>query len=185
MKDKNNYDNSWMGGMFISFVVVCILLTVVFCMLVSCSTVKYVDRVEYRDSLVYQKEVKDSVVFIPLPLESNQVIVHMGDTSNLETSLAMSTSFVGSDGLLHHSLENKKDKFQVVVSIPSVTIRHGVESKQTHTITQYIEKPLSWWQKFRIEAFWWLLAGLVIALVGLVIALVWIFRKPIKTLLRI
>lgn len=38
-----------------------------------------------------------------------------------------------------------------------------------------VEKPLSWWQKARIGAFWWLL-------VGLVAALAWIFRKPLLSL---
>lgn len=38
-----------------------------------------------------------------------------------------------------------------------------------------VEKPLSWWQKARMGAFWWLLAGLV-ACLG------WIFRKPLLSL---
>ena len=41
-----------------------------------------------------------------------------------------------------------------------------------------VEKPLSWWQKFRLVAFWWLAAALGIALL-------YIFRKPILRLLKI
>lgn len=51
----------------------------------------------------------------------------------------------------------------------SVSIEHIKEVK--------VEKPLSWWQKARIGAFWWLL-------VGLVAALAWIFRKPLFSLIK-
>ena len=47
-----------------------------------------------------------------------------------------------------------------------------IKEAEIRTEIKEIEKPLSWWQKFRIEAFWWLLLG-VIAL------LVWTFRKLI------
>ena len=41
-----------------------------------------------------------------------------------------------------------------------------------------IEKPISGWKQTQIKAFWWL-AGALLA------ALVWIFRKPLRKLLRI
>lgn len=40
-----------------------------------------------------------------------------------------------------------------------------------------VEKPLTWWQKARISAFWWLLGGLLALLI-------YTFRKPILALLR-
>ena len=40
-----------------------------------------------------------------------------------------------------------------------------------------VEKPLSWWQKLRMRAFWWLLGGLILTL-G------WIFRKPLLVILK-
>jgi len=58
----------------------------------------------------------------------------------------------------------------------SITVR--VDSIAVESVKEVkVEKPLSWWQKFRIGAFWWLLAGLS----G---ALVWIFRKPILAFIK-
>ena len=52
------------------------------------------------------------------------------------------------------------------------------EVRDTAFVERKVEKPLSWWQKARIGAFWWLLGGLVLALC-------WIFRKPLLALLKI
>ena len=41
---------------------------------------------EYRDSTVW----RDTTIFVPVPLESDQAIVHIGDTSHRETSVAES-----------------------------------------------------------------------------------------------
>lgn len=58
----------------------------------------------------------------------------------------------------------------------SITVR--VDSVAVESIKEVkVEKPLSWWKKFRIGAFWWLLAGLAASLV-------WIFRKPILAFLK-
>ena len=64
-----------------------------------------------------------------------------------------------------------KDRWRdsITVRVDSVTVQEIKEVK--------VEKPLSWWQKFRMGAFWWLLAGLAASLV-------WIFRKPILALLK-
>lgn len=132
--------------------------------------------IEYRDSTIYKETVKDSLIFVPIPLGKDQAIVHLGDTSRLETSVARSVAYVGSDGLLHHSLENKSDeKLPVVVPIKSVEIFSGVSHKEAHTITQYVEveKSLSWWQKFRQGAFWWLI---LLCLVG--------FRREIFAIVK-
>lgn len=52
------------------------------------------------------------------------------------------------------------------------------EVRDTAFVERKVEKPLSRWQKARIGAFWWLLGGLVLALC-------WIFRKPLLALLKI
>ena len=57
----------------------------------------------------------------------------------------------------------KVDTF-VRVRVDSVAVERIKEVK--------VEKPLSWWQKFRIGAFWWLIGALAAALI-------WIFRKLI------
>lgn len=131
--------------------------------------------VEYRDSLVY----RDSIISVPIPLGSDQAIVHIGDTSHRETSLAESDAWVGADGFLHHNLRNKHGNIDIHVPVPEhwIVDKAHKEKATTLTNTVYVEKPLSRWQQFRLRMFWWLLAGCTALLV-------WIFRKPLVALIR-
>ena len=134
------------------------------------------EKIVYRDSTVY----RDTTLYIPIPLEKDQAIVHVGDTSRRETSIARSEAWVDTTGFLHHKLENKAGNFRVVVYIPSHYIQNEITKEKAEYLTkiEYREKPLSWWKSFKIKAFWWLL-GSVIAL------LIWIFRKPLLKLLAL
>lgn len=58
----------------------------------------------------------------------------------------------------------------VKVMVDSVAVERIKEVK--------VEKPLSWWQRAKIGAFWWLVAILLIGVV-------WIFRKPILRFMKI
>ena len=127
-------------------------------------------KIEYRDSIAY----RDTLIKVPIPLEKDQAIVQLGDTSKLETSVAQSVAYVDSTGRLHHTLENKKGSLSSVVKIPeqyhfSVSV---TTTKETITKVEYKDKPLNWWQKFRIGAFWWLFGAVVLLLL-------WTFRKLI------
>ena len=52
-------------------------------------------------------------------------------------------------------------------------VRVRVDSVAVERIKEVkIEKPLSWWQKFRIGAFWWLLGAVALLLL-------WTFRKKL------
>jgi len=58
--------------------------------------------------------------------------------------------------------------------------RDSISVKEVHdttTVEKKVEKELTAGQKTKIGAFWWLVAGLVAALV-------WIFRKPILALIK-
>lgn len=116
---------------------------------------------EYRDSTVW----RDTTIFVPIPMESDQAIVHVGDTSHRETSVAESDAWVGSDGFLHHTLSNKPRKLPYQIPFPERYLMSSVQNtkEEAHVITKEIkvEKKLSMWQRFRIGAFWWLL-GLVL-----------------------
>lgn len=116
---------------------------------------------EYRDSTVW----RDTTIFVPVPLESDQAIVHIGDTSHRETSVAESDAWVGSDGFLHHNLRNKPVSLAQGVKLPDHFLVTDVKNtmEQAHVITREVkvEKKLNFWQRFRIGAFWWLL-GLVL-----------------------
>lgn len=111
-------------------------------------------RTEYRDRIV-----RDTVNY-EIPVEVEKVITR--DTvSHLENRLAASDAVV-SNGFLSHSLRTKAG---AVVKVPvEVVVRDTVvvqKAAEIRTETQYVEKSLNWWQKFRLGAFWWLLvAGL-------------------------
>lgn len=183
MEKKNNkYTKQWIIPTIILYaVVISVVLFAMCAFFSSCSpkiTPGHDDSVQHKDSTSVVVVTKDSLVYVPIPLEKDQVIVHPGDTSRLETSVAWSIAFVGGDGFLHHSLENKSDeKLPVVVPITSKTIYTGVTHNETHAITRTVEveKPLSWWQSLKIGAFPWLLAAVALLLL-------WTFRKQIVKL---
>lgn len=118
--------------------------------------------IEYRDRVIH-----DTTTFeIPVEVEK---IVTKDTISHLENQFAKSDAKV-SDGLLCHSLES----IPQVIKVPYEVHVTDTLYKESQVIEKEVdvEKPLSWWQKFRMTAFWWLL-GAVIA------ALLWIFRKVI------
>lgn len=123
--------------------------------------VRYVDKIR----------VKDSVVMVYLPAESakNEIKATINDTSHLETSIAMSDAWVDSIGRLHHTLSNKRDQLPVIV--PIVDRERVTESNTNQTLvrTKVVEKPLTWWQKFRMGAGDIALIALAIAIIVFVL----------------
>lgn len=149
----------------------------------SCSP-KIVEKVvtetitQYRDSTVW----RDTTVYVPIPLEAEQAIVHVGDTSHRETSVASSDAWIGADGFLHHDLRNKPVRIPFALKVPERFIMSEARSTQEHALIKTkevkVEKKLSWWQEFRLTVFPVLLLGLL-----------WAYRKQIiafvKTLLKL
>lgn len=129
---------------------------------------------EYRDSTAW----KDTTIYVPIPLEADQAIVHIGDTSHRETSVAASDAWIGADGFLHHDLRNKPARIAYALKLPERYLVTGV--KNTRERAEIIEKevkverPLNAWQRFKIGSFWWLL---VLAAVGWRKQLIWLIRK--------
>lgn len=174
----DNIDKSGKIWDIVRALLLCLAVAALLCWATSCSPKvapgsEYVKEVHDTTTLI-QTERYDSLIFVPIPLEKNQVIVSVGDTSRLGTSVAWSMAFVDRNGLLHHALENRSDKtLSVVVSIPSKTIWTNVNNskfEQLRPPVVYVEKPLSWWQKFRLNAFWPLITVLILLLA-------WTFRK--------
>ena len=116
--------------------------------------------IEYRDTTI-----RDTAYFeVPVEVEK---IVTRDTVSHLENSLAISDAMV-TDGFLHHSLKTKPQEIPVPVVIHvRDTIRQEAQIIEKEV---EVEKPLSWWQKFQIGAFWWLLGAVVLLLL-------WTFRK--------
>lgn len=166
-KNKNNFYGNWLLGAYIGVFLLVMLLSC----FNSCSpkiVYKTETKIEYRDRIVH-----DTATFeIPVEVEK---IVTKDTASHLENRYAKSDAVV-SDGLLSHSLESKPQYIKVPVEV-HVTDTLYKESQIIEKEVK-VEKPLTWWQKFRQGAFWWLLGGLVLALI-------WIFRKPILKLFRI
>ena len=183
MAPKNNnwhIDNSGMWRDVVATLIIVLAIAAVVCWATGCSTVKYVDRevekVVYRDSVAW----RDTTLYVPIPLGKDQAIVSTTDTSRLETSVAKSEAFVNGEGQICHTLENKRGSLEAVVKVPSKTVWIETTSETTHTVskTEYRDKPLSWWKKLKIDAFWPLC-------VAVLLLLVWTFRKLIIKLFAI
>ena len=167
----NNQDNSWIGCTAIAVVLFVVAVLGVLTMLAGCSPKVVVQKevvTEYRDRIVHDT----TTVEIPLKVEK---VVTRDTASHLENTYAKSDAVV-SDGFLSHSLESKPQIIRIPVEVHVTDTLYKEAEIRTETVE--VEKPLSWWQKFKIGAFWWLL-GAVVAL------LVFVFRKPILKLLRL
>ncbi len=146
--------------------------------------------VHQKDSVHIKDEVtvRDSLMNIPIPTEQSTANNQLLQPSHLETSVAESDAWVDSTGL-HHTLRNKSET-SLQAHVPVTEHTHTEEhfhqqdstavSSSEHNHTEYIEveKELTWWQAFRIKAFWPLLLCLLASLC-------YIFRKPLLELLKL
>jgi hypothetical protein len=139
------------------------------------TNVKDSTAVHYVDSTIVT--VRDSVVLVPLPAEESSAVLPEGFHSHVQTSLAESDAWV-EDGLLHHTIRNRSDQ-QLPVIVPittTATVQHASSDHAQlaqHTVIREVERKLNWWQRFRLGAFFWLLA---LAVVG--------WRREIWSLLK-
>lgn len=99
--------------------------SLLYVLLCGCSTIKEVpiqqiDRIEYRDSVVF---VHDTIT-VPVPYEVVREVIPDIDTSYLETSVARSVAYLDKDKKqLSHSLEQKgevKTKYDTVLVVEYV-----------------------------------------------------------------
>lgn len=99
--------------------------SLLYVLLCGCSTIKEVpiqqiDRIEYRDSVVF---VHDTIS-VPVPYEVVREVLPDIDTSYLETSIARSVAYLDKDKKqLSHSLEQKgevKTKYDTVLVVEYV-----------------------------------------------------------------
>ena len=134
---------------------------------VSCSTVKYVpvetiEKIEYRDSIVY---VNDSI-FIEVPKEK---VVYVGpaDTlSKISTSFAFSEAKV-EKGVLTHTLEQKGEIKTKIDTFFKVKYTDRIVEKEVPVEVE-VEKPY-------IPTFFW-----IVAIYAAVITLLIAFRLYLK-----
>ena len=134
---------------------------------VSCSTVKYVpvetiEKIEYRDSIVY---VNDSI-FIEVPKEK---VVYVGpaDTlSKISTSFAFSEAKV-EKGVLTHTLEQKGEIKAKIDNFYKVKYTDRIVEKEVPVEVE-VEKPY-------IPTFFW-----IVAIYAAIITLLIAFRFYLK-----
>ena len=137
-------------------------------MLVSCGAYKRLPIAEQKDSVsVVIKErviVKDSLIYVEVPAESESVIIPDTDTSRLETSLAQSEAWV-SAGQLNHTLRHKSDvRLPKIVSIPVYLRSEETKSLAQKVIIKEVEKDLTTWQSFRMTLGTLFIIGVIVLL---------------------
>ena len=128
------------------------ILILALCGLISaCATPKVVQdyqkdsvAVEVRDSLI----MRDSVIFVEVPKESDKAVLPDADTSRLETSLALSEAWVN-EGRLYHTLRNRHEALiPIEVKLPEYIHTEKEYLVREKQVTVEVEKELSRWQSF-------------------------------------
>ncbi len=134
--------------------------------------VKEVTIIETHDSIHF---VHDTLYF-DVPVQTAQIVTH-DSTSVLENDYAMSQVKVNKDGTLSHKLETKPQSVPVPFEKPVETKTQVIHKDKRVEVPVPVEKKLTPWEKFRMDAFWWLLGATALS-VGV------IFRKPLFALVR-
>ena len=135
--------------------------------LVGCGTIKEIpvqtiEKIEYRDSLIY---VKDTVT-IEIPVEKIVQMVPQDTTSQISTSLAFSEAKV-EQGILTHTLEQKGQIKAQIDTVFKVEYIDRIVEKEIPVITE-VEKPY-------IPTFFW-----IITIYAAIISLLMAFRAYLK-----
>ena len=153
-----------------------VFLVVITLLMSGCKSPKEVVRevtvIETHDSIHY---VHDTL-FFDVPVQTAQIVTH-DSVSVLENDWAVSHVAVNKDGTLSHKLSTKPQSVPVPFEKPVETKSQVIYRDREVKVPVPVEAPLTAWQKFRINAFWWLLGAC--ALSGGVI-----FRKPLFALAR-
>ena len=152
------------------FAIVVIMSVVMFVLCTGCKVTKYIPTndtdsivVVVRDSLV-----RDTVE-VPIPVEKVVTVSPVSDTSVLETSVARSVAFF-SDKKIHHTLENKETNLKAPV-VYNVPISREQKFRVVNHI-QEVEKPLSWWQKAKMNIGGYAIAAIAAVIIYYIIRLI-------------
>lgn len=148
-QQHQNQDNSWLRWVFW----VGLILTILGLNLaVSCSP-KIYERVVYQHDTTYVQQVKVDSVY-----RKDSVFVKEKNDTVYIYKERIRDRYV----FRHDTLR--------LVKVDSVAVERVKEVE--------VEKPLSAWKTAKIEAFWWLIASVLLLLL-------WTFRKPILKLLHL
>ncbi len=145
--------------------------TTIMSLVVSCAAPKVV--IQQRDSTVIHIKdsliLRDSIIFVPVPVGEDKAKLPDTDTSYLETTVAKSTAFIDKGGKICHTLTNKSDAIiPIKVTIPMRL--HSEEKGLTRYLKQVerieVEKELSRWQRFLQSLGWTVLIVIVLWIIN-------------------
>jgi hypothetical protein len=88
-------------------------------------------------------------------------IITKDTLSHLENRWAVSDASV-SEGLLSHSLESIPQIVKVPYEVEIHDTTYIEKAQEIVYVEKPVEKPLTWWQGLRLDAFWWLVLALVL-----------------------
>lgn len=126
---------------------------------IGCATVKPYTSTEVR--VIERTEFKPITVFTDIP-EIKETVSTKDTTSHLENEYASSDASIDREGNLTHTLATKPQKRPQVVDVP-VVYKDSIVVTET-TVEKEVPAELTWWQKFRLKAFWWLSAIVILIL---------------------
>ena len=136
------------------------LLPLLLLVLVSCATQRVITHENVR--VIEHAEFIPVTVNIPIPEITSEVTVR-DTSSHLENRYSESDARINSDGSLYHNLKTKPQNI-TATSEAKVKYRDSIVFQRIESetiIEKPVEKKLGWWQKFRMNSFWVLLALLI------------------------
>lgn len=148
-------------------------------MLTACGTARKVVQQETQNTSVetrYERIYIRDTIMLTIPHQISSVVT-LDTTSTLENDFAISKASVDSLGRLHHLLETKQQEIPIPTDKEIQKKDSIVYVDKEVKVPVMVEKDLTAWQEFRLKWF----NALVIVLLGL---LIWIFRTPLKNLIR-
>ena len=136
-----------------------------------CKVTKYIPTNNVDSTLVIIRDslIRDSIE-VPVPVEKVVMVTPDSDTSVIETSVARSVAFIDANGKLHHTLENKDTRLKAVI-----TYNVPITTEQKYKIVNHIqevEKPLSWWQKAKMNIGGYAIAAIAAVIIYYIIRLI-------------
>ena len=142
-------------------IVICGIISLFF----GCRSVKYVPVYVNNNDSTYTEThtrieyVKDTLWYT---IPEHKAESTARDSSHLENDFAVSDARIMADGTLHHTLETKPQEKPIEFDKPVESNDSVIYKYRTRTDVMIVEveKSLTWWQKFRLKAFWWLLGVL-------------------------
>ena len=147
--EKNNDDMK----LIIKYLFPSLVILVAGLLMISCGPLKevpvqYIDRIEYRDSLVY---IHDSVE-VPVPYEVVKEVLPALDTSVLKTSNAESVAYLDTTRrMINHTLEQKGTVKTVIDTVIKVEYVDRLIEKEVPVEVEVV--------KYRRDALFWVLLG--------------------------